>query len=153
MTASTWTDDRIDRLKRLWLEGQTADQIARDLAGGVSRSAVLGKVYRMGLSAGRPARPAATPVRQPETRATPARQPSTLSRPSPKDLAPERGLASVLSVRRGQCRWPIGDPRRDDFSLCGRVVARGAFCGMHAAVAYRPQSDTARKLKGLACLS
>ena len=28
MTASAWTDDRIGRLKTLWLEGQTAEQIA-----------------------------------------------------------------------------------------------------------------------------
>ena len=70
MTASAWTDDRIDRLKTLWLEGRTAEQIAAELKNGITRSAVLGKVYRMGLSAGRPARP---PVRSP----TPTRRASS----------------------------------------------------------------------------
>lgn len=153
MTASIWTEDRIDRLKTLWLAGKTADQIARDLAGGVTRSAVLGKVYRMGLSAGRPARGATMPARPAKARAAVSRQPAASPRLSPNDVAPERGLTSVLSVRHGQCRWPIGDPRKDDFSLCGQAVVRGAFCGPHAAVAYRPQSDSPGTLEGLACLS
>ncbi len=54
MTASAWTDDRVGRLKTLWLEGRSAAQIARDLDHGLTRSAVLGKVYRLGLSAARP---------------------------------------------------------------------------------------------------
>jgi len=42
----SWTDERIDRLKALWTEGNTASQIADDL-GGVSRNAVIGKAaYR-----------------------------------------------------------------------------------------------------------
>jgi len=44
----SWTDERIDRLKSLWLQGMTASQIAEDL-GGVSRNAVIGKAHRLGL--------------------------------------------------------------------------------------------------------
>ena len=52
MTASAWTDERIGRLKTLWLAGQTAEQIALDLANGITRSAVLGKAQvRVDLSA------------------------------------------------------------------------------------------------------
>ena len=65
MTASPWTDDRIDRLKTLWLDGKTADEVACDLAHGITRSAVLGKVHRMGLSVGRTARRRATPTEAP----------------------------------------------------------------------------------------
>jgi len=46
----SWTDERIDRLKALWSEGNTASQIADDL-GGVSRNAVIGKAHRLGLAA------------------------------------------------------------------------------------------------------
>jgi GcrA cell cycle regulator len=46
----SWTDERIDRLKALWTEGNTASQIADDL-GGVSRNAVIGKAHRLGLAA------------------------------------------------------------------------------------------------------
>ena len=44
----SWTDERIDRLKELWTQGNTASQIADEL-GGVSRNAVIGKAHRLGL--------------------------------------------------------------------------------------------------------
>jgi GcrA cell cycle regulator len=46
----SWTDERIDRLKKMWSDGATASQIADDL-GGVSRNAVIGKAHRLGLDA------------------------------------------------------------------------------------------------------
>jgi GcrA cell cycle regulator len=44
----SWTDERIERLKSLWTQGNTASQIADEL-GGVSRNAVIGKAHRLGL--------------------------------------------------------------------------------------------------------
>jgi len=46
----SWTDERIERLKKMWSDGATASQIADDL-GGVSRNAVIGKAHRLGLDA------------------------------------------------------------------------------------------------------
>ncbi len=43
-----WRDDDIDLLKRLWADGETAASIAEKL-GGLSRSAVLGKIFRLRL--------------------------------------------------------------------------------------------------------
>ena len=63
MTAG-WTDDRVGALKKLWLEGQSASQIAKQLGGGVTRNAVIGMVHRLGLS-GR-----AAPSQQARTAAT-----------------------------------------------------------------------------------
>ena len=65
-----WTDERVELLKKLWLEGLSASQIAKQL-GGVTRNAVIGKVHRLGLSG----------------RATPS-QPS---RPGVQDAAGRRG--------------------------------------------------------------
>src|SRR6266705_1104829 len=45
----TWTDDRVERLKKLWADGLSASQIAGEL-GGITRNAVIGKVHRLGLS-------------------------------------------------------------------------------------------------------
>jgi GcrA cell cycle regulator len=45
----SWTEDRVETLKRMWGEGQSASQIAKEL-GGVTRNAVIGKVHRLGLS-------------------------------------------------------------------------------------------------------
>ncbi|MEM9709360.1 MAG: GcrA family cell cycle regulator [Pseudomonadota bacterium] len=45
----SWTDERVEKLKKMWGEGQSASQIAKEL-GGVTRNAVIGKVHRLGLS-------------------------------------------------------------------------------------------------------
>ena len=45
----SWTDDRVDLLKKMWTEGKSASQIAKEL-GSVTRNAVIGKVHRLGLS-------------------------------------------------------------------------------------------------------
>jgi GcrA cell cycle regulator len=47
--AMSWTDERVETLKKMWTEGQSASQIAKEL-GGVTRNAVIGKVHRLGLS-------------------------------------------------------------------------------------------------------
>jgi GcrA cell cycle regulator len=45
----SWTDERVELLKKMWAEGQSASQIAKEL-GSVTRNAVIGKVHRLGLS-------------------------------------------------------------------------------------------------------
>jgi GcrA cell cycle regulator len=72
----SWTDERIDLLQKLWLQGMSASRIARELADGLTRNAVIGKVYRLGLS-GRVKEPAAggvQPLPKPAPRAPAARQ-------------------------------------------------------------------------------
>src|SRR5690242_9258746 len=60
-SAGGWTDERVELLKKLWLEGLSASQIAAVLGDGVTRNAVIGKVHRLKLS-GR-AKPASTAPR------------------------------------------------------------------------------------------
>ena len=45
----SWTDERVELLKKLWADGLSASQIANEL-GSVTRNAVIGKVHRLGLS-------------------------------------------------------------------------------------------------------
>src|ERR1700740_399594 len=45
----SWTDERVELLKKLWSDGLSARQIAAEL-GGITRNAVIGKVHRLGLS-------------------------------------------------------------------------------------------------------
>jgi hypothetical protein len=45
----SWTDERVELLKKLWADGLSASQIANQL-GGVTRNAVIGKVHRLSLS-------------------------------------------------------------------------------------------------------
>lgn len=148
MSSSDWTDDRVETLTQLWTDGASASQIARSL-GGVTRNAVIGKIHRLGLSGRRP--PSAPGARRakpkaerrlgwPALAAPPARSAAAVGAPpsEPVPRPPEIGTATVLSVRYGQCRWPIGDPLAEGFCLCGRGAERGAYCAGHAALAYRP---------------
>lgn len=146
---SLWTPARVARLRRLWNEGCTAAEIARRLAGGVTRNAVLGKLYRLGLCQ------RALAPRRGAARGEPgAARPRLAAAPAAGHgadhaaVGPDtglRGLASVLSIDRG-CRWPLGDPLQPGFSLCGRPVARGAYCAAHAARAYRSPRAWERRL-------
>ncbi|SFU09616.1 GcrA family cell cycle regulator [Sedimentitalea nanhaiensis] len=83
----SWTDERVETLKKMWGEGQSASQIAKEL-GGVTRNAVIGKVHRLGLSN----RSAGAPAAKPEAKAKPATpaappKPEAKPRPSPKTEA------------------------------------------------------------------
>jgi GcrA cell cycle regulator len=150
-----WTDERVETLKKLWLDGLSASQIAKQL-GGVTRNAVIGKVHRLGLSgratpsqpqrpifkAPRAARPAITapaPRRAIEPAlATAAAQPVAPYQPE------EPGSATVLTLGAHMCKWPIGDPSSDGFTFCGRRSEReGPYCVDHARVAYQPQQKKA----------
>ena len=96
----SWTDERVELLRKLWGEGQSASQIAKEL-GGVTRNAVIGKVHRLGLSnrtggvqgtkpapakeAEAPATPQTPPsVHEDETAETPAAEPATTAPPAPR---------------------------------------------------------------------
>lgn len=147
-----WTEDRVGALKKLWLEGQSASQIAKQLGGGVTRNAVIGKVHRLGLS-GRaaPSQPTRTTFRAPRPRpAQPsaprrieAAQPRTAPAaptPPPAPTPELPGTATVLTLGAHMCKWPIGDPTSADFSFCGRRAGEGAtYCVEHAKLAYQPQ--------------
>lgn len=156
MVTSVWTEDLVDRLKVLWREGRSAAEVARAFKNGVTRSAVLGKVHRLGLSEGRISAKAATPrvKPMPAPRGRPTSAPRVKA-PSPRIAivaVPKFGTATILSVRRFDCRWPYGDPERPGFALCGRKVARGAFCAAHAAIGYRPgggEPDSLLRMAGL----
>jgi GcrA cell cycle regulator len=171
MTATVWTEDRVSRLRRLWRDGWTAARIAAEFGPSISRSAVLGKVHRLGLSADRPRRSgrrqemgcpaaeAAPAARRPgETLSDGSGSSKLRSRPeaglSPRppqtaDL-PSGGLG-LLDLRRGQCRWPYG-PDRGVTTFCGRPVSRGAYCRGHAGVGYSTLGKTQPSLLALAGL-
>ncbi|MEM1105372.1 MAG: GcrA family cell cycle regulator [Pseudomonadota bacterium] len=161
-----WTEDRVDVLKKLWAEGHSASQIAKEL-GGVTRNAVIGKVHRLGLS-GRatPSRPVKRPPRlaRPKPQVLPD---GTVKTPQPKVANPtahkaareERALieklppleledgskATVLNLSKCMCKWPIGDPADPNFAFCGRRATDGPYCAEHAKIAFQPARKRERK--------
>lgn len=95
----TWTDERVALLKKLWMEGLSASQIAAELSGGVTRNAVIGKVHRLKLSAR--AKPASVAPRAKAPRPTAPRRPTSSSSGgggTPRGTA--SAAASAVSQRR-----------------------------------------------------
>jgi GcrA cell cycle regulator len=144
-----WTDERVDTLKKLWLDGLSASQIAKQL-GGVTRNAVIGKVHRLGLSGraapSHPSRPAFKAPRAPRPISMPAPrarsiEPRNHAVAAPRPAAPYvelPGTATVLTLGAHMCKWPIGDPALDNFTFCGRRAGDGPYCHEHSQVAYQP---------------
>ncbi|WP_323005047.1 GcrA family cell cycle regulator [Pseudorhodobacter sp.] len=97
----SWTDERVETLKKMWAEGQSASQIAKEL-GGVTRNAVIGKVHRLGLSnrvTGAPVKeepeaPAPVAPPQPEAPVRPA-EPPRAAEARPEPAPPPRPTAPV----------------------------------------------------------
>jgi GcrA cell cycle regulator len=156
----TWTDDRVELLKKLWADGLSASQIAGEL-GGITRNAVIGKVHRLGLS-GRAKAPSSSAPRQRKPRAPSQmfRAPRTMMRgntalaqmpsydydpePEPElieNIIPIGQRCTLLQLDQEKCHWPIGDPGQPDFFFCGGKTNAGTpYCGYHGRVAYQPPS-------------
>ncbi|GAB4516775.1 MAG: GcrA family cell cycle regulator [Roseibium sp.] len=172
----SWTNERVELLKKLWGEGLSASQIAGEL-GGVTRNAVIGKVHRLGLSGRakattssakpRRARPAATgstapkkPIQMPQSigatalKADMAPEPAVEAKPAVEpiaDLVPISQRATILTLTERTCKWPIGDPATDDFYFCGRQSDAGVpYCAHHCKIAYQPVADRRRDRKVIA---
>ena len=147
----SWTDERVEQLKKLWTEGLSASQIARVL-GEVTRNAVIGKVHRLGLS-GRasPARIERPRYPKPQRRLIKAVMPEPIIIEEEPEPEPEPGeWTTVLTLKEHMCKWPIGNPGDSNFRFCGRKAGEGAsYCNEHARKAYQPahiKRDRMRKL-------
>ena len=128
-----WTDDRLAILKTMWADGATASAIAERL--GLSRSAVLGMIFRL--------RRRAAKKEQPEADASGALKRRRRSRPSRRGTRPKksrrRGI-SLLELTNETCRFPHGEPGARGFFFCGMLGAdlEGGrpYCDCHARIAY-----------------
>ena len=112
----SWTEERVETLKKMWAEGQSASQIAKEL-GGVTRNAVIGKVHRLGLSnratAGaatkeKAAKADAAPKPKAAKPAAPKAAPAAAPKPAPAPAA-EAPTPAVATPMRKQI-IPAGQP-------------------------------------------
>lgn len=134
----SWTDDRVSVLKKLWGEGKTAAEIAKELGDGVTRNAVIGKAHRLKLSS------RMSPIQQNKKPKKPkADRMPRAPRRSAKNIPIHKGKELQLEdLREGMCRWPNGDPQdRENFSFCGCKTVPGLpYCSVHAEIAYQVTS-------------
>ena len=125
----TWTEERVAQLKDLWEHGWSAAEIAERI-GICSRSAVLGKVHRLGLTARvlslshytpNPKRKRPTPKLS--WTGLPKRKSPTRKAPKPIEPASFNGGLGLklFELKNGfsQCRYILGDVNGADTLYCG----------------------------------
>lgn len=129
----SWTEERVDLLKKLWGEGKTAAEIAKEL-GGVTRNAVIGKAHRLKLSN------RVSPIQQnkkpaPAAKPQPEKKKPTIPESS-GDMSADR--YTLEELKGSMCRWPSGDPQEEHFGFCGETSVPGLpYCHEHAKLAYQ----------------
>jgi GcrA cell cycle regulator len=175
-----WTDERVEKLKKLWSEGLSASQIAAQL-GGVSRNAVIGKVHRLslpgrakagGTTAARSQKRAAVPTHSGQTRQQTTFGPrnATMTRTVTRNIGatmlkeeveldtlevmetnadnvvvPIFRRVPLVRLTERTCKWPIGDPLKEDFCFCGNDSPdTSPYCAFHQKLAYQPSAERRR---------
>lgn len=154
-----WTQEREDLLRKLWLQGLSASQIAYVMAG-ITRNAVIGKAHRMGLPKRSPAtshRPKPRIQRGKPSLALVGSKPAARDNASDVqyrkryDLELERSAFEIehsdvsaedrmtlMTLTSRSCKWPIGDPADPDFHFCSRDADNGrSYCDFHHRLAYQ----------------
>jgi GcrA cell cycle regulator len=156
MRGAAWDDETLDLLKRLWREGKTATAIGARL-GGMSRSAVMGKIHRLRLGAAKagkgtksPKAKAKRPLKaETEKSSTTAQHPTPLRRrrghkitDTSEELRPTAGPGrkTLFELTNTCCRWPLGRQGGKGFFFCGAIEADlesgRPYCERHMRRAY-----------------
>jgi GcrA cell cycle regulator len=147
----TWTEERLELLKRHFAAGLTCREIAGDI--GVSRNAVIGKLSRLNLTRDenpktpRPPRKDRDAPKGHRRGSVPRLQYRILqavyAEPRASDNEPIATVhcCSLLELSEQRCRWPISTPGAEDFCFCGNTPVEGLpYCPGHTRLAYRPGS-------------
>ena len=130
-----WTEKFIEVLKKLALEGRSANVIAQAL-GAASRNAVIGKANRIGVRLngdGRSSVPGSGAQRARRLPPSPLAENARTRRPGRRNEVWAFADAEVGAmrwvrfedIRQTACRWPLGDPRCGDFAYCGLAPVQG----------------------------
>ena len=125
-----WTDENIQKLKKMLANGKSAREIAEEL-GGISRNSVIGKAHRLGISAQnekkktKTASPSKEVKKKAESNVKPIKQVIHISQATPRSS-------------ENSCQWPIGDPGTSEFKFCYEPAKQGRpYCNEHCNIAYR----------------
>ena len=141
----SWTEEKVESLKKLWGSGKTASQIA-EIIGGISRNAVIGKAHRLNLSAKIKTRTATS--NQNVNNSTNEKNFQAVKRGRKnkfksliieKDFEPENPK-QLEELDENSCKWPIGHPDEKSFYFCGRSSLKDfSYCKLHLLYAYQPK--------------
>ena len=155
---ATWSAERVEILVKRWKEGLSAAKIAEELGETITRNAVIGKIFRLGLSNQRrnqqkalEAEETKVEVQDQTTETEPIEPASSAAETEPTELDPATIMAlakqaestspklGVLELTERTCKWPIGDPSKEEFWFCGHPSEPGKpYCLPHNRIAIQP---------------
>jgi GcrA cell cycle regulator len=152
-----WSEERVEFARQLWRSGNSASMIAKEIGGGLSRNAVIGKMHRIGEAK------RVSPVRfykgnghavKKRRRKRQTESYVSIKAPSfqavaaalpPEPPTPDT-LVSLEDIEPNQCRFPFGDPKTKDFGFCGcETVVGSSYCAGHHAVCWAAETPKRRK--------
>lgn len=153
-----WPPERVAELRKLAAEGLSGEKIAQAMGGGLTREAIGGKCWRLGIKlkgaltkaearrsadmARRTQRKLRGQTVRPQSKVfgetkVPSARPKLKAEPMPFRLE-EAGFATPETITPRLCNWPIGDPKSPGFTFCGRSKdGDGPYCAGHASIAYQ----------------
>jgi GcrA cell cycle regulator len=152
-----WSPDKIARLTELWAKGKSGSEIAALLGGGLSRSAVIGKVHRLNLPTrsgiGRENNRQTAKLWRKQTTAQRYGQgksahvaPALAKRPHPLPLPPPEPKSACAvkfeDLSDGMCRYPADTPEGLFFCGCNSIPGK-SWCEHHNRVVFQPIADQA----------
>ena len=144
----SWTEEREQKLRKLWGEGYTASQIAEMLGGGTTRNSVIGKAHRLKLAARVAPKQSKNPEKQAMASGLDKKEERYISRKSRfKSLLLDKNFEAenpkkLEELSNKNCRWPIGHPDEENFYFCGRNSVEGfSYCKLHVLYAFQPKNQ------------
>lgn len=171
MTHWTQDEERLQKAKDMWRAGYSATVIAIEIGdrqGRPSRSAIIGKMHRLGIATQRPKDPGATERREAwrdrsaaakkaaetrrnnQARSMPSgrntgSKPGTMEKPVEITVKPLN--LELVDLQRHQCRWPVNTPEKGGkYLFCGHAQAEGSpYCAEHTEASISENSRYARR--------
>lgn len=162
----TWTDERIETLVKLWNNGDSASEIAREFR--FTRNQVIAKVHRLrnkGVELrAKPTVSVRSRKQRPATAGDGAAPKLRKQNSSPFVVVDDPGFVEPVDTtdlgplpeeERAThfCRWPIGDPLTAGFGYCGRPQRimpnglRDPYCDAHRAAEHERASKNKKPAK------
>lgn len=167
-----WTDKMVEDLRKMWKEGLTTGEIGKRLGvsknsivGKVHRLGLSGRpspikkkvvtedavATEKNIEAKspepkakevQPVKAAKEEKHRPQIKAEVRHEEIESVKIEPKFEPRKDGKIMVTHLDNHTCRWPIGDPKDENFHFCGKKIRIGqTYCDEHAALAYvKPNS-------------
>jgi len=139
----SWTEEKVDKLRKLWSKGQTASQIAQ-IIGGVSRNAVIGKAHRLNLSS-----KIKTKISPPVSKNIVNNQEDRIKfkgrRGKFKSLILDKNFEEARNLtleelNEDTCKYMEGNPDEKNARFCGRKnVEKFSYCPLHLMIVFQPK--------------